>query len=174
MLFFLYCIGYWGNWVCNTSASVARNVSRSFSWVAFFHTTSSLPYWAVLGSFCCSIRLLHGTPCPPQLDLTFCVEQSPSWEANRFSASQEIPLFLWNLKFHYSIYKCLPPVCILSQLDPVHPTSWRSILILSSRLCLASGLSSSFPTKVLYAPLFPPHMLHAPTISFFLIWWMPE
>jgi len=24
------------------------------------------------------------------------MEQSPSWEANRFSASQEIPLILWN------------------------------------------------------------------------------
>ena len=26
------------------------------------------------------------------------MEQSPSWEANRFSASQEIPRNLWNLK----------------------------------------------------------------------------
>jgi hypothetical protein len=24
--------------------------------------------------------------------LTYCMEQSPSWEANRFAASQEIPL----------------------------------------------------------------------------------
>ena len=37
-----------------------------------------------------------------------------------------------------------------------HPTSWRSILILSThlRLGLPSGLfPSSFPTKILYAPL---------------------
>ena len=27
------------------------------------------------------------------------MEQSPSWEANWFSASQEIPCILWNLKF---------------------------------------------------------------------------
>jgi hypothetical protein len=33
--------------------------------------------------------------------LTYTLEQSPYWEANRFSASQEIPGILWNTKFHY-------------------------------------------------------------------------
>jgi hypothetical protein len=75
------------------------------------------------------------------------MKQSPSWEANRFSASQEIPRILWNPKVHYRIHKCLPLVPILSQLDPVHApylTSWRSMLILYShlRLGLPSGLIS--------------------------------
>jgi hypothetical protein len=50
------------------------------------------------------------------------MEHSP-WEANSFSASQEIPRILWNPKVRYLIYKRSPPVPALSQLKPVHDPS---------------------------------------------------
>ena len=88
------------------------------------------------------------------------MEQSPSWEANWFADSQEFPHILWYPKVHYCIHKCPPPVSILNQLHPVHtPTSWRSIIILSSHLCLGlpSGLfPSGFPTTTLYKSLLYP------------------
>jgi len=50
--------------------------------------------------------------------------QSPSWEANWFAASQEIPRISRNPKVHYRTQKRPPPVSILGQPNPVPiPTS---------------------------------------------------
>ena len=52
--------------------------------------------------------------------LTYSMVQSPSWEANWFAASQEIPRILWNLKVHYRTHKRPPSISILGQPNPVH------------------------------------------------------
>ena len=50
--------------------------------------------------------------------------QSPSWEANWFAASQEIPRISRNPKVHYRTHKRPPPFSILDQPNPVYiPTS---------------------------------------------------
>jgi hypothetical protein len=73
---------------------------------------------------------------------------SSSWEANRFTANQEIPHFLWNPKVHYLNHKCPPPVPTLSQFDPA-PTPTSHFLkihlniIPHLRLGLPSGLFPS-------------------------------
>ena len=84
--------------------------------------------------------------------------QIPSWEANWFAASQVIPRILRNPK----VITALTSVrhLSLSWASPIqstypHPTSWKSILILSThlRLGLPSGLfPSGFPTTYLLTP----------------------
>ena len=101
--------------------------------------------------------------------LTYSMVQIPSWQANWFPASQEIPRISRNPKVHYRTHKCPPPVSILGQPNPVHiPTSRRSILILSTHPCLGlpSGLlPSGFPKKTLYTPLLLTRMHHMPSPS---------
>jgi len=48
------------------------------------------------------------------------MKQSPSREANKSSASQEISRILWNAEVLYRTHKCQSFVHILSQMSPVH------------------------------------------------------
>ena len=81
------------------------------------------------------------------------MEQSPSCKANSSSISQGIPAFYGTNR----LITTFTTACLLSlswarsiQSMTPHPTSWRSIFMLSSHLCLGlpSGLFlSDFPTK---------------------------
>ena len=99
--------------------------------------------------------------------LTYSMKQSPSWEANRFSASQEIPHILCNPKAHYRIHKCPPPVPILSQLYPVHfPTFYflkihLNIILPSPEWSLS--LMLPYQNPVYTSPL--PHTCYMPRPS---------
>jgi len=102
------------------------------------------------------------------------MHHSSSWEANRFSASQEIIRILWNLKVHYHIHKHPPPVPIPSQLDPVHiPTSHFLKIHLNIILPSTPGspkwsLTLRFPHQNPVYTSFP-YVLHAPPISFSIL-----
>jgi len=84
------------------------------------------------------------------------MQQNPSWEANSYSACQEIPRMFWNPKLHNRTHNHPPPVPVLSKVNPVHAshlTSWRSILILSTHThthtsgCSKWSLSLKFPHR---------------------------
>ena len=99
---------------------------------------------------------------------TDSTQQRP-WKPTRSTGSWEIPLLLWNLQVHITMFRGLPLILNLNQMNPVHdsqPISLITTSILSSRciclcLCLPSSLcSSGVPTQIPYT--FLPCACHIP------------
>ena len=107
--------------------------------------------------------------------LTNSMVQSPSSEANLFTASQEIPHISQNSKVHYRTHKRPPTVSILGQPNPVHiPTSHLleihpNIIHPSTPRSPQWSPSFRFPTKTLYTPSLHPYAPHAQPSPFFTI-----
>ena len=97
--------------------------------------------------------------------------QSPSWEANWFAASQEIPRISWNPKVHYRTHKRPPPVPILGQPNPVHrPISnlleiHPNIIHPTTPRSPQWSLSLQFPHQDPICPPLLPHTRHMPCPS---------
>ena len=105
--------------------------------------------------------------------LSYSMEQSPSLEANLFSASQESPHILWNPNVHYRTHNSPPHVPILSQFDSVQtPTSNFLKIHLNIILPSISGspswsLTLRFPQQhpVYTSSLFYMYYMHRPSHS---------
>jgi len=103
--------------------------------------------------------------------LTYSMVQSPSWTADWFAASREIPRISRNPKVHYRTHKRPPPVPILGPPNPVHiPTSHilqihPNIIHPSTPRSPQWSLSLRFPHQ---EPIHPPlltHTRHMPSLS---------
>ena len=112
--------------------------------------------------------------------ITYSMEQSPSWEANQFSARQEISPILWNRKVHYHVFT---RACHLSlfwarsiQYMPSIPRLKIHLNIILPSMPGSSMwfLSLRFPPQTLYAPLLSPIHAAYPThpILLHLVTWI--
>ena len=97
--------------------------------------------------------------------------QSPSWEANWFAASQEIPRISRNPKVHYRTHKHPPPVSILGQLNPVHTPTSHLLEIHPNIIHPSTPRSPQWSPSLLFPhqePIHPPvltHTRHMPSPS---------
>jgi hypothetical protein len=98
-------------------------------------------------------------------------EQSPSWEANSYPATQQIPHQLWNAKVHYRVNNSPSLVPVLNEMNPFHAfasyfTKIHFNIILPSALRSSERPSSSdFHTKTLCTFPISPCVLDDPPTS---------
>ena len=84
--------------------------------------------------------------------------QSPSWEVNWFSASQQIPRISRNPKVHYRTHKCPPTVSILGQPNPVHIPTYHLLVIHPNIFHPSTPRSPQWPLSLRF--IHPDHIHH--------------
>jgi hypothetical protein len=145
----MFCYTY-----CNEDSSLLQWSSSRANYsagLATFGTTALLTY----------LRTPHSTVVLEKLTGLQPVKKLPAF----YETQSFIPAFISARYLSLSWASSI-------QSTPPHPTSWRSILIVSSHQCLdlPRGLFlSGFLTKILCTPLPSPSKLHAPPIRFFSI-----
>ena len=139
---------------------------RTFLAIITFRQYFSMPYFN-------RVQIRGLISCFALFDLlSYCMEQSRSWEVKRFSASQEILRILWNSKVHYRIHKSPPNIPILSRINRVHASS-SHFLKIHLNIILPSmpgyskwSLSLRFPHhNPVHASSLPLYVLHFPHLS---------
>ena len=107
--------------------------------------------------------------------ITYSMVQSPSWEANWFVASQEIPHISRNPKVHYRTHKRPPTFSVLGQPIPVHIPISHLLEIHPNIIHPSMPRSPQWSPSIRFPhqdPIHPPphpYAPHAQPISFFSI-----
>jgi len=111
--------------------------------------------------------------------ITNSMQHSPLWDANRSSASQEIPHIVWNPKVHYRIHKC--PVLSHISPAPALPPLSHFLKIHFNIIFSSSPMSSTVPQvfhQNTVCPFHLPHTCYMPRPSYSSwfdhpnnIWW---
>ena len=160
-------------------------VSMFATWTARFHLFLIIMFrhfvagsdesgWDHVARETCNhlIRLMLVGACLLTYLLTYAMVQGPSWEANWFAASQEIPRISRNPKVHYRTHKRPPPVSILGQPYPVHIPTFHLLEIHPNIIHPSTPRSPQWSPSIRFPqqdPIHPPLLTHARHMTFYIL-----
>ena len=140
-----------------------RRIRKAFIWKKFMPASKQ-------------IIITYLVPCLITYLRTYCVKQSSSWEANPFSAGQEIPRILWNPEGSLS-HSQVPATCPCPEQArsspyahiplPENPSEYYPPIY--AWVIPVVSFPHVSPPKLFTRLSSPPYVLHAPPISFLSI-----